>query len=142
MSVAMKPHNAVDILNSKGRASVATYNYRCSYFTDSCHPDEVGAKFLRNVGSNRTRNLCVCSQELLTTRPQRWSKSDTPSVDTTVGDDVAATTNYGLLQEIAGRIDADKAKPSVPSVLFTDRTCFIPLTKRTRALTISSKHHM
>jgi hypothetical protein len=24
---------------------------RCSQFTDSCHPDEGGARFLRNVGS-------------------------------------------------------------------------------------------
>jgi hypothetical protein len=27
---------------------------RCFYFTDSCHPDEGGAKFLRNVGSYKS----------------------------------------------------------------------------------------
>jgi hypothetical protein len=27
---------------------------RCSLFTDSCHHDEGGAKFLRNVGSYRS----------------------------------------------------------------------------------------
>jgi hypothetical protein len=26
----------------------------CSYFTDFCHPDEGGAKFLQNVGSNKS----------------------------------------------------------------------------------------
>jgi hypothetical protein len=33
------------------RASVASYSYLCSWFTDSSHPDEGGAQFLRNVGS-------------------------------------------------------------------------------------------
>jgi hypothetical protein len=36
---------------SSQRASVASYSQRCSYFTDSCHPDEGGDKFLRNVAS-------------------------------------------------------------------------------------------
>jgi hypothetical protein len=36
------------------RASVASYSQRCSYFTDSRHPDEGGAKFLRNVGSYKS----------------------------------------------------------------------------------------
>jgi hypothetical protein len=31
--------------------SVASYSWRCSYFTDYCHHDEGGAKFLRNVNS-------------------------------------------------------------------------------------------
>jgi hypothetical protein len=35
---------------SSQRASVGSYSYRCSEFTDSCHPDEEGAKFLRNIG--------------------------------------------------------------------------------------------
>jgi hypothetical protein len=30
------------------------YSYRCSYFTDSCHPDEGGDTFLRNVGSYKS----------------------------------------------------------------------------------------
>jgi hypothetical protein len=29
------------------RASVASYRQRCSYFSDSCHPDKGGATFLR-----------------------------------------------------------------------------------------------
>jgi hypothetical protein len=28
--------------------------YCCSQFTDSCHPDEGGGKFLRNVGSYKS----------------------------------------------------------------------------------------
>jgi hypothetical protein len=36
---------------SSQRVSVASCSYRCSYFTDSCHPDEGGATFLRYVGS-------------------------------------------------------------------------------------------
>jgi hypothetical protein len=39
---------------SSQHASVASYNYRSSQFTDSCHPDEGGAKFLRNVGSYKS----------------------------------------------------------------------------------------
>jgi hypothetical protein len=39
---------------SSQRASVASYSCRCSYFTDSCHPDEGGAKFLKNVGSHKS----------------------------------------------------------------------------------------
>jgi hypothetical protein len=39
---------------SSQRASVASYSLRCSYFTDSCHPDEGGAKFLRNVVSYKS----------------------------------------------------------------------------------------
>jgi hypothetical protein len=39
------------------RASVSSYSKRCSYFTDSCHPDEGGAKFLRNVGSYKSRTV-------------------------------------------------------------------------------------
>jgi hypothetical protein len=34
---------------SSRRASVASYSKRCSWFIDSCHPDEGGAKFLRNI---------------------------------------------------------------------------------------------
>jgi hypothetical protein len=30
---------------------------RCSEFTDSCHPDEGGAKFLRNVGSYKSHTV-------------------------------------------------------------------------------------
>jgi hypothetical protein len=37
-------------LRSSQLASVDSYSQRCSYFKDSCHPDEGGAKFLRNVG--------------------------------------------------------------------------------------------
>jgi hypothetical protein len=37
--------------NWRTRASVASYSWRCSLFTDSCHTDEGVAKFLRNVGS-------------------------------------------------------------------------------------------
>jgi hypothetical protein len=29
-------------------------NTKCTWFTDSCHPDEGGAKFLRNVGSYKS----------------------------------------------------------------------------------------
>jgi hypothetical protein len=32
------------------RASVVSYSLCCFKFTNSCHPDEGGAKFLRNVG--------------------------------------------------------------------------------------------
>jgi hypothetical protein len=39
---------------SSKRASVASYSWRCSYFTDSSHPDEEGAKVLRNVGSYKS----------------------------------------------------------------------------------------
>jgi hypothetical protein len=35
---------------SSQRASVASCSL-CSYFTDSCHPDEGGARFLQKVGS-------------------------------------------------------------------------------------------
>jgi hypothetical protein len=35
------------------RATVASYSQR-SYFTDSCHPDEGGVKFLRNLGSYKS----------------------------------------------------------------------------------------
>jgi hypothetical protein len=35
-------------------ASVASYDKRCSQFTDSCHPDEGGAKFLQNVSSYKS----------------------------------------------------------------------------------------
>jgi hypothetical protein len=35
--------------NTKQRASVASYSKR-SQFTDSCDPDDEGAKFLRNIG--------------------------------------------------------------------------------------------
>jgi hypothetical protein len=35
-------------------ASVASNSQRYSQFTDSCHPDEGGAKFLRNVGSYKS----------------------------------------------------------------------------------------
>jgi hypothetical protein len=40
-----------------GTTQAATCNRRtlcCSYFTDSCHPDEGGARFLRNVGSYKS----------------------------------------------------------------------------------------
>jgi hypothetical protein len=33
------------------RASVASYCQRCSYLADSCHLDDGGDTFLRNVGS-------------------------------------------------------------------------------------------
>jgi hypothetical protein len=36
------------------RASVASYSYCCCLFTDSCHPDEGSAKFLLNVGSDKS----------------------------------------------------------------------------------------
>jgi hypothetical protein len=36
------------------RASVASYSWRCSQFIDSCHPDEGGAKFPRNLGSYKS----------------------------------------------------------------------------------------
>jgi hypothetical protein len=39
---------------SSQRASVASYSECCSSFTDSCHPDGRGAKFLRNVGSYKS----------------------------------------------------------------------------------------
>jgi hypothetical protein len=39
-----------DVGISSQRVSVASYSQRCSYFTDSFHPDEGGAKMLRNVG--------------------------------------------------------------------------------------------
>jgi hypothetical protein len=35
-------------------ACVGCYSYRCSLFTDSCHPDEGGARFLRNGGSYKS----------------------------------------------------------------------------------------
>jgi hypothetical protein len=35
-------------------ASVASCSLCCSEFTDSCHPDEGGARFLRNVGSYKS----------------------------------------------------------------------------------------
>jgi hypothetical protein len=38
-------------------ASVASYSYCCSYFTDSCHPDEGGAKFLRNVSCYKSNTI-------------------------------------------------------------------------------------
>jgi hypothetical protein len=34
--------------------AVASNRRNSSQFTDSCHPDEVGAKFLRNVGSYKS----------------------------------------------------------------------------------------
>jgi hypothetical protein len=36
---------------SSRRASIATYRWRCSWLFDSCHPDDWGGMFLRNVGS-------------------------------------------------------------------------------------------
>jgi hypothetical protein len=33
------------------RGSIASYGYRWSYFTDSCHSDDGGTEFLRNIGS-------------------------------------------------------------------------------------------
>jgi hypothetical protein len=42
------------VKNSSQRTSVASYSYRCSLFTDSCYPDEGGARFLRNVGSYKS----------------------------------------------------------------------------------------
>jgi hypothetical protein len=39
---------------SSQRASVASCSLCCSQFTDSCHPDEGGARFLRNVGSYKS----------------------------------------------------------------------------------------
>jgi hypothetical protein len=39
---------------SSQRASVASYSERCSYFINSCHLDERGAKILRNVGSYKS----------------------------------------------------------------------------------------
>jgi hypothetical protein len=36
------------------RTSVASCSLCCSYFTDFCHPDEGGARFLRNVGSYKS----------------------------------------------------------------------------------------
>jgi hypothetical protein len=38
-------------LGTTQRASAASYSYRCSYFSDSYHSDEGGAKILRSVGS-------------------------------------------------------------------------------------------
>jgi hypothetical protein len=35
-------------------ASVASYIWCCSWFTDSCNPDEGGATFLQNVGSYKS----------------------------------------------------------------------------------------
>jgi hypothetical protein len=42
-------------LRSSQHTSVASCSLRYSYFTDSCHPDEGGARFLRNVGSYKNR---------------------------------------------------------------------------------------
>jgi hypothetical protein len=39
--------------NQAPPASVASYGWS-SYFTDSCHPDDGGAEFLRNVGSYKS----------------------------------------------------------------------------------------
>jgi hypothetical protein len=39
---------------SSQRASVASCSLCCSYCTDFCHPDEGGARFLRNVGSYKS----------------------------------------------------------------------------------------
>jgi hypothetical protein len=36
------------------RTSVASCSLCCSYFTDFCHPDEGGLRFLRNVGSYKS----------------------------------------------------------------------------------------
>jgi hypothetical protein len=38
------------------RASVASYGER-PYFTDSCHPEDGGAKFLRNVASYKSHTV-------------------------------------------------------------------------------------
>jgi hypothetical protein len=46
--------NTKSLCNFSQRASVASYGYRY-LLTDSCHPDEGGAKFLRNVGSYKSR---------------------------------------------------------------------------------------
>jgi hypothetical protein len=35
-------------------ASVTSYSYCCSLFIDSCHPDEGGAKLIRNVSSYKS----------------------------------------------------------------------------------------
>jgi hypothetical protein len=43
-----------EIPNSSQRTSVASCSLYCSQFTDSCHPDEGGARFLRNVGSYKS----------------------------------------------------------------------------------------
>jgi hypothetical protein len=39
---------------SSQRASVAGCGWRCSWFADSCHPDDGGPKFIRNVGSDKS----------------------------------------------------------------------------------------
>jgi hypothetical protein len=39
---------------TSNRRKLRRYTKWCSYFTDSCHPDEGGAKFLRNVGSYKS----------------------------------------------------------------------------------------
>jgi hypothetical protein len=39
---------------SSPRASFAINNKVCTYFTDSCHPDEGDAKFLQNVSSYKS----------------------------------------------------------------------------------------
>jgi hypothetical protein len=47
----MEKINATDL---RTRTSVASCILCCSYFTDSRHPDEGGARFLRNVGSYKS----------------------------------------------------------------------------------------
>jgi hypothetical protein len=37
-----------------GTTLVITSNRRTSWFTDYCHPDEGGVKFLRNIGSYKS----------------------------------------------------------------------------------------
>jgi hypothetical protein len=39
---------------SSQRTSVVSCSLCCSQFTDSCHPDEGGARFLLNVGSYKS----------------------------------------------------------------------------------------
>jgi hypothetical protein len=39
---------------SSQRASVDNYGYRYAKFGDSCHPDDGGDTFLRNVGSYKS----------------------------------------------------------------------------------------
>jgi hypothetical protein len=47
----------ISIRIGKPGKTLAVTKLRCSYFTDSCHPDEGGAKFLRNVGTYKSHTV-------------------------------------------------------------------------------------
>jgi hypothetical protein len=57
LSSGMLRHVAVVITDVSEEPSASLVFLRsvcCSWFPDSCHPDEWGAKFLRNVGSYKS----------------------------------------------------------------------------------------